>query len=106
MKGTEDTENSPFGCGQQPRCALIAALCLILVALLAIVLCGRGLLGQGGKDLAATLLPFAFALVLWAIIRKLPSHILDQILFVSAFILVLLGIGRLTILIVRSIRFR
>jgi len=86
--------------------ALVVALCLILVALLVIVLCQRDLLGQGLKDLAATLLPFAPAFVLWPFIRWPSSHILDQIMFVSCFVLVLLGVGRLAIFIVRCVRFR
>jgi hypothetical protein len=86
--------------------ALMVALCLTLAAVFAIVLCRRDLLGQGGKDLAATLLPLAFAFVLWPFFRWPSSHIWDQIMFVSCFVLVLLGVGRLAIFIVRCARFR
>jgi ATP/ADP translocase len=86
--------------------ALVVAPCLILVALLVIVLCQRDPLGQGVKDLAATLLLFALAFVLWPFIRWPSSHILDQMMFVSCFVLVLLGVGRLAIFTVRCARFR
>ena len=85
---------------------LMVALCLVLVAGLAVVPCRRDLLGQGGKDLAATLVPLAFAFVLWPFFRWPSSHIWDRIVFVSCFVLVLLGVGRLAIFIARCVRFR
>jgi hypothetical protein len=85
---------------------LLVALCLIMVALFAIVRFGRKLLGQGGEDLAATLLPIVFALILWPFIRWPSHHLWDPIMLASAFVLVLLSIGRLTIFIVRCVRFR
>ena len=84
--------------------ACLLAACLILVALVAIVLCERKLLGQGGKDLLRALRPFAVALLVWPFFRWPSSHLWDQTIFVFAFALVLLGIGWVCVFIVRTLR--
>ena len=86
--------------------ALVAALCLILIALLATVLRGRNVAGEGAKGLPHALVPIALALLLWLFIRWPSSHIWDQMMLASAFVLVALGIGRLILFLVRFGRFR